>query len=287
MATLRDKLTVVILAHNRAAELRRTLIHMLELPGQPQLIVVDNASRDSTAAMIEHDFPTVTFIRLKQNIGAAARNVGVQQVRTPYVAFCDDDTWWAQGALATAAALLDAYPKVAVLSARVLVGAERKEDPVCASMLDSPLPARNLPGPALLGFLAGACVMRRQAFIDAGGYEPNFFIGGEEALLTLDLVVNGWSVVYAPQLTVHHYPSAARDASLREHLLIRNALWVAWMRLPFMSALQETKRVFRQPYRWKVLGTAFLGALRGLPWVLGKRKVIPNDTAHLYQRLQR
>jgi GT2 family glycosyltransferase len=123
--------------------------------------------------------------------------------------------------------------------------------------------------------------------MEAGGYEPNFFIGGEESLLTLDLVAAGWRVVYAPQLTVYHYPSPARDAAGRERFLIRNALWVAWMRLPLASALWDTLRICRRPYNRKVLGSAFVSALFGLPWVMKKRKVIPSDTELLYRMLQR
>jgi GT2 family glycosyltransferase len=287
MSALRERLAVVVLTHNRAPELRRTLTHMLALPERPGIVVVDNASSDSTSSMVEREFPNVTLLVQQRNIGAAARNIGALQTRTPYVAFCDDDTWWTQGALEKAADLLDAYPKVAVLSARVLVGAEGREDPTCALMADSPFPPDGLPGPGLLGFLAGACVMRRQAFIEAGGYEANFFIGGEEALLALDLVVSGWRLVYAAQLTVHHHQSAARDSIQRERLLIRNALWVAWMRLPPLGMLRDTLRICSQPYPRKVLALSFLSALRGLPWVFKKRKVIPGNIALLYRMVHR
>jgi GT2 family glycosyltransferase len=285
MSTLRGRISVIILTHNRERELRRTLQRMTSLPEQPEIIVVDNASIDATADMVGKEFPQVRLVRLQQNIGAAARNAGVQEAATPYVAFCDDDTWWAAGSLAKAVELLDAWPRVAVLSARVLVGEEGKEDPTCALMASSPLPADDLPGPALLGFLAGACAMRRQAFLDAGGYEPRFFIGGEEALLTLDLVAAGWRVAYAPELTVYHYPSAARDAPRRKRILLRNALWMAWMRLPWTSALRDTWRLCTNRENRQVLASALLSAVRGLPWVFRNRKVVPGDTAMLYRML--
>lgn len=283
---LHERISVVILTHNRERELRRTLTRMSTLPEQPRIVVVDNASIDLTVDMVRKEFPQVQLVTLRENIGAAARNAGVREAGTPYVAFCDDDTWWAAGSLTKAVALLDAHPRVAVLSARVLVGEEGKEDPTCAVMASSPLPAEDLPGPSLLGFLAGACVMRRQAFLDAGGYEPRFFIGGEEALLTLDLVAAGWRVIYAHDLTVYHYPSATRETSRRERMLMRNALWVAWMRLPLMSALRDTWRICAHCANRQVLVSAFLGALRGLPWVCRNRKVIPLDTAVLYRILR-
>ena len=287
MTPLGERLTVIILTCNRREELRRTLEQMRSLPEPLPLIVVDNASQDGTAAMVRSAFPEVALISLPRNIGAAARNAGARRARTEYIAFCDDDTWWAPGALHHAARLLDTYPGVAILSARVLVGAAEHEDPACAVMACSPLPSEGVPGSAVLGFLAGAAVMRRAPFIEAGGYEPRFFIGGEEALLTLDLVSRGWKVVYVSQLTVHHHPSAVRDPGGRHFHLVRNALWVAWMRLPLSAAVRETVRVCRSRHGRRVLVPALMSALRGLPWVLSRRQAIAPETAHWYSRLPR
>src|SRR3569833_1393358 len=137
MKGLRERLGVVVLTHTRAQELARTLTQLLALPEQPQIVVVDNASSDTTCEMVIHDFPQVRLLALERNIGAAARNAGVAALETDYVAFCDDDTWWDAGMLEKAADLLDAYPQVAILSARVLVGPEQREDPACGVMAAS------------------------------------------------------------------------------------------------------------------------------------------------------
>lgn len=287
MKLLGERLTVIILTYNRKSELRRTLEKTAALPEQVPVIVVDNASQDGTAAMVRSEFPEVRVISLPRNLGAAARNAGAGAAWTQYIAFCDDDTWWAPGALEQAVKLLDAYPNVAVLSARVLVGVTQYEDPACTMMTNSPLPSEGLPGRSVLGFLAGAAVMRRLPFILAGGYEPRFFIGAEEALLTLDLVNAGWKIAYVRQLIVHHCPSEVRDTGGRHFYLMRNALWVAWMRLPLGPALRETLRLCRSAYGRRVLLPALVGALRGLPWVLRKRQVIAVETAHWYSRLPR
>ncbi|MDB5840133.1 MAG: hypothetical protein JWQ23_2085 [Herminiimonas sp.] len=285
MRDLRDRLSVVILTHNRALELRRTLENMLALPCRPALVVVDNASTDTTADLLRRDFPRVRLIAMPCNGGAAARNVAVQGVPTPYVAFCDDDSWWADGSLEQAVGLLDSHPRVAAVCARILLGPEEIEDPVCARMASSPLPSAHLPGPALLGFIACAVVFRRQAFLDAGGYDPKFFVGGEEELLTLDLVANGWSIVYAAHMTVHHYPSPRRDSAARQKIVIRNALWVAWLRMPWGAAMKATWRICR-PHPRKVWQAALWRAMHELPWVWRKRKVSPVEVQHWYRTLQ-
>ncbi len=125
----------------------------------------------------------------RDELGGAGRTLGVEQVDTPYLAFRDDDSWPAPGALRRAADLLDRHPRLAVVTGRILVGVEQREDPVCAEMAASPLVRDpELPGAPLLSFLAGASVLRRSAYLDMGGFEPKLGIGGEEELLGADLV---------------------------------------------------------------------------------------------------
>jgi GT2 family glycosyltransferase len=215
MADGDPRVAVVMLTHNRREEVLVSLDQLTRLPERPRIVVVDNASSDGTAQAVVRRFPQVEVLPAGGNLGAAARNLGVRQIETPYVALCDDDTWWEPGALAHAADLFDAHPRLAVATARILVGPENKEDPICAELERSPLPSEpDMPGPSLLGFMAGASVVRRSAFLSAGGFEPRFFIGGEEELLAIDLVAAGWWLSYVPRLVVHHHPSERRERPL-------------------------------------------------------------------------
>jgi GT2 family glycosyltransferase len=278
--------SVVVLTHNRVDELLGTLERLSRLPESPKLIVVDNASADGTSAEVSRRFPQVRLVRRPTNEGAAGRNAGVACVETPYAAFCDDDTWWAPGALARGAELLAAHPRVAVLSARVLVGAGERLDATCARMAESPLRSPGLPGPALAGFMAGACVMRVQAFREAGGYEPRLLIGAEETLLSLDLLTLGWHIAYAPELVCHHHPSAARDTPRRQWLLARNRLWIAWMRLPARAAWRESRAAVREAADADAAWQALVAAVAGLPWALRRRRVVPPAVSAAWSQVQ-
>jgi len=271
---LTGRVSLVVLAHNRRERVLDTVSRLLALPERCPICVVDNASVDDTAAALRARFPEVKVVRQSLNLGAAGRNAGVRAVSTPYVAFCDDDTWWAPGALARAVALLDEHPAVAVLSARVLVGPERRLDPICGVMADSPLTAPMVPGPVLLGFLAGACVMRRERFLAVGGYHPRLFLGAEEALFALDLAALGGYIMYAAELEVHHHPAPRSDSFVRSRRLLRNALWVAWLRRPLDAALRDTCRILSGcPPRERVAVLA--AALRSGTWMLRERRVVP------------
>ena len=272
------RVSVVVLTHNRCDELLANLQRLAELPERPPLIVVDNASTDDTVQRVQQRFPQVTLVRLPRNRGAAGRNAGIERATTPYVACCDDDCWWSPGALERAADLLDLYPKLGAVAARVLVGPEEREDPTCTAMARSALDARGLPGPALIGFMAGAVVLRRRAFVDAGGYEPRLFLGAEERLLGLDMLATGWRIAYARDVTAHHDPSPQREEGLtRQRRVRRNTAWIAWLRLPWGSAVHETWRLWREAAAAGEAGRWLADVLPGLGWALAERRVLPPE----------
>lgn len=282
--TARDRVSVVVLTHNRPVQLRHTLSRLTALPDAPPLIVVDNGSQGTATADVLRAFATVTAVRCTRNLGAAGRNAGVALVRTPYVAFCDDDTWWSAGALTHAADVLDAHPRLGALSARVLVEPGGREDPACVRMARSPLRGDDLPGPALIAFMAGAVVMRTEAYRLAGGYEPRLFLGAEESLLALDLAAHGWRLCYVPAVTTHHQPATvARDHAARLIAVGRNRIWIAWMRLGWREAWRETVRHLRTARRQGLLRPVLGSTLAGLPWALRRRRVVPPDVRQMHR----
>jgi len=252
-----EEVTIVVATRNRADRLAETVPHH-----RAPLIVVDNASEEPIRV------PDAEVIRLPRNLGAAARNVGVERARTPYVAFADDDSYWENGALARAAALMRDHPRVALLAAEVRVGLEGRLDPTSAAMAAAPLgtPA-DAPGPAVLGFLSCAVVVRRDVFLAVGGFQPRLFVYGEEALLAIDLAAAGHLLCYAPSLGVRHLPeSSGRDPRARRRIEGRNRVVTALLRRP--PAVVARHALQAGPF-------ALTSALRHLPWALRHRHRIP------------
>ncbi|RZQ60231.1 glycosyltransferase family 2 protein [Amycolatopsis suaedae] len=275
------RVTVVVITHNRRAELLGTLARMTALPDAAPIVVVDNASTDGTARAVAAEFPGVRLIAADRNLGGAGRNVAVREVTTPYVAFCDDDTVWQPGALSRAADLLDAHPGLASVTGRCLVEPELTEDPLTPELRDSPVPGPEwLPGPALLGIMAGLSMVRVSAFRHAGGFSERMWLGGEEELLALDLAAAGWWMCWAEDVVITHRPSTARDPRRRRALGIRNTLWTLWLRRPVRSALRRSATVLLSaPADLATLG-AVTEALRGVLWVLRERRVVPAHVEH-------
>jgi len=279
--------TVVVASRNRRELLLRTLPRHLALPERPAVVLVDNASTDGTAEAVREALPGVRVISLDRNQGAAARNAGLREARTPYVAFCDDDSWFAPGALGRAEALLDATPRLAVLNARILVGEEERLDPTCEEMARSPLPAApGQPGHPLLSFVACGVVVRRDAVLEVGGFEERFAVGGEEELVGWDLAAAGWQLSYVPDVVAHHHPPRQPPRSERLEIGVRNTLWTTWLRRPAGPAARRTVRDLRRFPAHPATARGIARAVAGIPWVLRERRVSPPHVEQMRRLLE-
>lgn len=281
------RVCVVMITHNRRPEALRTLTLLRDLPEQPHVIVVDNGSQDGTAAAVAREHPEVELIASPANLGAVGRNLGVERAPTPYVAFCDDDTWWEPGTLRRCADVLDEHPGLAVITGRILIEPGGREDPIVAELRDSPVVGpRWLPGPALGSFLAGASMVRREAFLACGGFAERLWLGGEEELLAADLATAGWELCYLCDVVVHHQASTARDPHLRRRHGLRNTLWFTWLRRPLPAAIRRTWHVLSSVPRDRVSLHAVVDAVRGAGWVWRHRRPMPPRVERRFRALE-
>jgi GT2 family glycosyltransferase len=271
------RVTVVIATRNRRQELIRTVGYLHELVPAPPVVVVDNGSTDGTAQAVREQFPTTVLLALPRNYGAVARNLGVVVSRTPYVAFSDDDSWWAPGALERAAAVLDSHPRLGLVAARTLVGPTEYPDPVNPLMAHSPLPRpTDAPGPSVLGFLACSAVLRRRAFCEVGGFSKLLFFVGEERLLCYDLATAGWDRVYLHEVVSHHHPSAQRPHPEHRRVAeLRNGLLTSVLRRPWPVAAAAAAMLARDSVHDAAARTALREALVRLPATLWQRAPLP------------
>ncbi|NJP34019.1 glycosyltransferase family 2 protein [Micromonospora thermarum] len=276
-----EDVTVVVATRNRRARLLETLARH-EAP----VIVVDNGSDDGTPEAVSNAFPGVRVVRLGRNAGAgAARNVGVELAGTPFVAFADDDSYWAPGALAEAVRVLRAHPGTGLIAGQVRVGREGRLDPVSAEMARSPLGTRpGAPGPSVLGFPACAVVLRRAAVRQVGGFTERLGTYGEEALLAMDLAAAGWQLAYVEDVVAHHLPlPAGRNRDERHRIEARNRVLTAALRRPTGVVLRAAADALRNPAGRRGL----LDAGRALGWVVRHRRRLPDEVEAALRLLER
>lgn len=201
-------ISYITCTRNRPAELAATIRTLNELhrgrPEPVEFVVADNGSD----VPVQHTLPEsnipVRVVRLPENVGAAARNHAVAVAEHDWLVMLDDDS--APLDLGHMEALANTDESVAVVTADI-------------TLPDGSRERGGLPE-VLVG--CGAAV-RKQAYIDAGGYDPSFFFAAEEPDLCARIIANGWHVEPSPWFRVlHHKTSTNRDLNRMIRLLTRN-----------------------------------------------------------------
>jgi len=271
--------TVVVATRNRAGLVVDNVRRLLEQSDGWPVIVVDDASDDDTSARLQDCYgDEITLVRLRHNARAAARNEGVKLATTDLIAFADDDSWWAPGALRRAAAVFDTDDRVALVAATMIMEPAHVPAPIVESFRGSALPS-TVHGPSVLGFLACGAVVRRAAFVGVGGFHPLLGIGGEEALLAMDLRAAGWTLVHVPEVVAHHQ-SATTGREHRAATVIYNELVVQWLRRPLRTALATTVQATRTAATDAESRRALRRLVSETIPLLRDRRPLPDDVEH-------
>ncbi|GAB2689755.1 glycosyltransferase family 2 protein [Thalassiella azotivora] len=274
------RITVVVITRDRRERVLTTLPRLLGLRPRPRVVLVDNDSRDGTADAVRTRFPGVEVVAAGTNLGSAGRTLGVRAARTPYVAFADDDSWWAPGALDLAADVLDAVPRLAVVAASVTVQPQGEPDPLNTVLAEGRAGTVPGAGPRVTGFVACGAVVRREAYLQAGGFHPRYGVGGEEQLLAVDLLRAGWDLAHVPDVVAEHAPAGLHRPG-RSRTALRNDLWTALLRRPARVALAGLVDAVRTAPGDPATRGALSDVVAALPWLVRDRRRPDPDVERL------
>jgi len=198
--------------------------------------VVDNASRDGTAEWVREHHSWVSIIASDVNLGfGRAMNLAAKRASGEFLLIMNPDVVIHEGAVAELVRFLHFRPQAAACGPRIVDGEGRFSSdsrrgfptPMSAlgyfSGLDRLFPrSRSLGGyrlrwlphdyEVIADALSGCCMMvRRTRFEDAGGFDEDYFLFGEDIDLCWKLRQNGGEVWYVPSATVTH----AKGLSMR------------------------------------------------------------------------
>ena len=242
------KLSIAILSWNGKAHLEVCLPAVLEqtLTGwEWEVLVLDNGSSDGTAEWLAAVFPQVRLIESPTNLGfCAGNNRLVEQATGDWVVFLNNDTRPRPGWLAALAdAMLSAPEDVAAVSGKIVDWQGERLDFGRGLMTfdghafqqdyGCPLDRAQIPpaGAELLFACGGNMIVRKDVFLQVGGFDESYFAYLEDVDLGWRLWSSGHRVLFAPEAVVHHR-SMATSQLLGNHqrgfLFERNAYLTAY-----------------------------------------------------------
>ncbi len=218
---------VVIVSYRCEAMLRDCLRSLRENPGALPLAVhvVDNASGDGTAPMVEREFEEVTLTVAAGNLGfSAANNLAISAGQGEWVLVLNPDTVVREGAIDTLREALESDSKSGMAGPRLELPdgtfdhAARRSFPTPLSALghftgigrrreSGALAAYRAPevssGP--VDAINGACMLiRRAALDDVGLFDERYWMYMEDLDLCYRFAEAGWLTLYEPRATVVH-----------------------------------------------------------------------------------
>lgn len=183
-----------------------------------EVIVVDNASRENEATLLQEQFPWVKSIRSEQNLGfAGGNNLGVKYAKGDYYFFINNDVIITEDCFSLLLQRMETDYKVAAISPKI-VNQNGSFNYLGCDPLDTFLMhihyrtqmnvTEQISGETPL--IHGAAVMIRRTALEAvGGWSESFFLYAEEIDLSLHLKRQGYILWYEPDVELVHIGSCS------------------------------------------------------------------------------
>lgn len=236
----------VVLVNFRGADDTITAIAelgKLDLPIERlEIVVVENASGDDSAARIRAAAPHVTLVESPVNDGfAGGCNLGVAHSTGEFVAFLNNDARPDPRWLAAALERFAESPRIGAVASKVVDWDGELVDYIGAGLTwygmgykpltGEPLPGKE-PGRHDVVFGTGsAMVVRRDVFDELGGFDESYFMFFEDVDFGWRLNLRGWRFAYEPSSVVfhkHHASMTGYGSHKEQFLLERNALYTLY-----------------------------------------------------------
>ena len=295
------RVAIIIVNWNTGALLQRCIMSLNKLILPPdEVIVVDNASTDSSADGLEECYPGFKVIRLDKNIGfAAANNFAARLVsdESNWLALLNPDAFPEPTWLGSLIDAVKTHPEYKLFASRLmnanqpsmidgigdvnhisgLVWRDGHENEADASMLKT----KEIFSPC-----GAAALYSKEAFNEANGFDEDYFCYVEDVDLGFRLRLLGYRCLYVPESVVHHIGSAtAGDGSdfsiFHGH---RNLVWTYfknmpgvffWLFLPLHVLLNFSTIIwFGLRGKFWVILRSKVDAFRGIPHMWKKRRAI-------------
>lgn len=225
-------LSIIIVSYNTKDILRACLESVFASIDikKTEVIVVDNASSDTSSEMVKEEFPKTILIQNKTNAGfSKANNIGVKKANGRYILFLNSDTVVNASVFGEMLRFMDNHKDAGAATCKVVLASGNLDD-ACHRGFPTPwnafchfsglaaiLPHTKLFSGYSMGWedlekqheidaLAGAFMwVRKEAGDDVSWWDEDFFWYGDDIDFCYRLKQKGWKVSFVPNVSILHY----------------------------------------------------------------------------------
>lgn len=194
-----------------------------------QLIVVDNASKDDSAAFVAAHYPQVKWVQNRENLGfCTGNNEGYRYAKGEYVLFANNDTYFHPNCLERLVAAVQSWPMVGMVAPKLVrpfsnlldsAGLQLRADFTLQDRGFSEPDYGQFEQPVLLFAPCGAAAFYRREVLemlrqrDGMVWDENFFAYYEDGDLAWRAQNLGWQCLYCPTAVVEHHRGGSSPAT--------------------------------------------------------------------------
>ena len=238
-------LSIITINYNRQKDTCE-LIGTLPLEDKSiEVIVIDNASAQDEATIIEERYPQVKIIRSKKNLGfAGGNNLGIKAAKGKYLFFLNNDTLLKPQTsdIRSLISRLETSPKIGMVCPKIRFTWGNQLIQFAGYTPLTPITMRNkaigcgevdhgqFDTPHLTPYAHGAAMMIKREVIEKAGLLPEcYFLYYEELDWSMMIRRVGYDIWYEPACTVFHKESqtTGQNSPLRTYYITRNRLLFA------------------------------------------------------------
>jgi GT2 family glycosyltransferase len=211
---------------------------------QVEIILVDDASTDSSVAFVAEHYPEVKIVQLARNSGLAIGcNAGARAAAGALLVMLNNDTEVEPGWLAALVEAATANPQAGAIASKMLLFDRRDTLHNAGDLMGRDGIPRNRgvwqvdqgqfdDQPQIFGGCGGGVMYRRAAWEQADGFDERLFMYLEDVDLAWRLRLLGWDAVFAPAARLYHHLSATGGGTLASYYVGRNTIWVIAKDMP-------------------------------------------------------
>lgn len=225
---------IVIVTRNRKEKAGRAIESALAQQGDNEVLVIDDASGDGTCDYVREHFPAVRVIRYEEQQGyVVCRTRSAQATTAPVLVSIDDDALFAGDTVVRDVLPIFDDPRVGAVAiphenhtrdGRVQVWWPPLPDPAKAYVVSS--------------FIGTAYALRRNLFLQIGGFQNYLFHWGEETEYCQRVMGAGRVVRLASSGLIRHYPEGLGKYTRKiNRYIFRNAILTIWLNAPAIYVL--------------------------------------------------